>query len=245
MRIVVVTGTSTGVGKTVATAALFSHLDAAGRTVAMVKPAQTGTAEAEPTDAETVTRLSGSSAVAELVSLADPLAPDSAARLRDLSIPAVGELAAQAAERFPGRDVLLIEGAGGVLVRLDTDGGTLVDLADALVTAGHDVRFVVVTTVALGTLNHTELTVGLLRARGHDVAGLILGSVPGELGLAETCNVDDLTRVTELPLLAELPSGAGALTPTEFRAGCAQWFAPGAIAALTGTPKPAGETATS
>jgi dethiobiotin synthase len=244
VRIVVVTGTNTGVGKTIACAALVSHLLAAGRSVAMVKPTQTGTAEAEPTDAETIARLSGSDDVAELVSLEDPLAPDSAARLRAVSTPRVDELADEAVRRYPDHDVLLLEGAGGVLVRLDTEGGTLVDLADALLAAGHDVRFVVVTTLALGTLNHTELTVDLLRGRGHHVAGLILGSVPDELGLAETCNVGDLARVTELPLLGELPADIGALAPADFRASSGQWFAPTTVDVLTGTTTRAAGTAT-
>ncbi len=60
---------------------------------------------------------------------------------------------------------MVVEGAGGLLVRLDTDGGTLLDLAADLASQP-DVEVVVVVAAGLGTLNHTELTVGALRARG-------------------------------------------------------------------------------
>jgi dethiobiotin synthetase len=103
---------------------------------------------------------------------------------------------------------MVVEGAGGVLVRLDTEGGTLLELAATVVDAGHSVGFVIVTPLTLGTLNHTELTVDLLRRRQLDVTGLILGSVPAHLGLAEARNLVDLPRVTGLPLLARLPAGS-------------------------------------
>ena len=61
--------------------------------------------------------------------------------------------------------MVIVEGAGGLLVRLDSDGGTLLDLA-ALLDAVTDVEVVVVVAAGLGTLNHTELTVDALRARG-------------------------------------------------------------------------------
>ena len=63
---------------------------------------------------------------------------------------------------------------------------------------------------ALGTLNHTELTVGALRARGLEPAGLVIGSWPAEPGLAERCNAEDLLRIA--PLLAAIPEGAGRWT---------------------------------
>ena len=116
-------------------------------------------------------------------------------------------------------DTVIVEGAGGLLVRLDTDGGTLLDLAAALAA---DV--VVVVAAGLGTLNHTELTVDALRARGLSPVGLVVGSWPAEPGLAEQCNLDDLPRVTGTPLLAVLPEGAGALPREEFRRLAPGWF---------------------
>jgi dethiobiotin synthetase len=142
------------------------------------------------------------------VRLEDPLAPDSAARLREVAIPTVAELA----ERVTAvqGDVVLVEGTGGVLVRLDREGGTIIDLILDLRATGADVDVLVVTSPDLGTLNHTELTVEALRHRGIEPNGLIIGSWPNEPDLAQRCNREDLPRVTGVPLLtalAELDQG--------------------------------------
>jgi dethiobiotin synthetase len=208
-RYVVVTGTGTGVGKTVATAALATSYAAAGLDVAVVKPVQTGLLAGEPgSDMDEVTVLSGVLEVHEWVRLEDPLAPDSAARLRGVDIPGVGELAERTL-KVDG-DVVLVEGSGGVLVRLDRDGGTIADLALALRSHGAEVDVYVVTSASLGTLNHTELTVEALRRRGLEPAGLIIGCWPRDPDLAQRCNREDLPRVTGVPLttaLAELDDG--------------------------------------
>jgi dethiobiotin synthetase len=211
-RYVVVTGTGTAVGKTVATAALATSYAAAGLDVAVVKPVQTGLLAGEPgSDMDEVTVLSGVSDVHELVRLEDPLAPDSAARLRGIEIPTVAELSDHVAA--VAGDVVLVEGAGGVLVRLDRDGGTIADLALALRERGAEVDVYVVTSADLGTLNHTELTVEALRRRGIEPSGLIIGSWPSEPDLAQRCNREDLPRVTGVPLTTTLARLDGGRSP--------------------------------
>jgi dethiobiotin synthetase len=116
----------------------------------------------------------------------------------------------------------VVEGAGGLLVRLDAEGGTLLDLAALLDDVEVDVEVVVVVAAGLGTLNHTELTVDALRARGLTVRGLVVGSWPAEPGLAEQCNLEDLQRIA--PLLAVVPEGAGALGRDAFLAAAPGWF---------------------
>jgi dethiobiotin synthetase len=224
VRVVVITGTDTGVGKTVTTAALSRLALDDGLSVAVVKAAQTGVSADEPTDLETVSRLSGCLNLSELVRLEDPLAPDTAARRLGISLPKVQDLAQQVLSAAGPVDLVLLEGSGGVTVRLDTDGGTVVDLAAALTGAGASVAFVVVTRLTLGTLNHTELTVDALRRGRNDVCGLVIGAVPDELGLAEQCNLGELPRVTGLPVLGAIPDGAGAWPAARFRAGCRLWF---------------------
>jgi dethiobiotin synthetase len=219
-----VTGTSTGVGKTITTAAAAAALSSAGWRVAVVKPVQTGAATDEPTDAATVRTLTGLNTVHEIVTLPDPLAPDSAARLRDLTIPSVTTIAEQIALHSGDVDFVLIEGAGGVLVRLDTDGGTLLDLGRVLEGFGDTVIVLVVTTLALGTLNHSELTLRAIESAGLKTVGLVVGSLPSELGFAESVNRTELQRVTGLPVWAELPAGAGAMTPDAFQAAASSWF---------------------
>jgi dethiobiotin synthetase len=223
-RVVVVTGTDTGVGKTVATAALAAT--APGQVV-VVKPVQTGIGgdRPEPGDAETVHRLTGRS-VQEYVALDDPLAPDTAARRQRVRIPPVAEHADRIRVLTGFHDTVLVEGAGGLLVRLDSDGGTILDVAAELAETLPEVAVdvVVVCSAGLGTLNHTELTVGALRARGLEPAGLVIGSWPTDPGLAEECNHTDLPLVTGLPLLAVLPDGAGSLPREEFLAAAPGWF---------------------
>lgn len=220
-RTIVVTGTSTDVGKTVATAALAAT--AAGR-VLVVKPAQTGTTLDEPGDAPTVARLTGCD-TRTLVELPEPLAPDTAARRAGLPLPTVAEHVASIVALSRDYDVVIVEGAGGLLVRLDHQGGTLLDLAQAL-DVHQPVEVVVVCASGLGTLNHTELTVAALRARGLEPAGLVIGSWPLEPDLAQTCNRTDLPRVTDVPLIAVLPAGSGALAPADFVAAAPGWFIP-------------------
>lgn len=218
-RIVVVTGTGTGVGKTIATAALAVRAAGDG-SVLVVKPVQTGMGaeHGETADVEVVHALAGCAAL-ELTTLDDPLAPDTAARLRDVQIPPVAKYAHQVRALAEQHACVLVEGAGGLLVRLDTAGGTLLDLAAEV---GAEVLIVV--SAGLGTLNHTELTVAALRARGIEPAGLVVGAWPLEPDLAETCNREELPRVSGVPVIATIPAGAGELGVESFRRLAPTWF---------------------
>ncbi|MBO0727884.1 MAG: ATP-dependent dethiobiotin synthetase BioD [Acidimicrobiaceae bacterium] len=213
----IVTGTSTGVGKTIATAALAARATVAGLAVCVVKPVQTGLAD-DIGDAETIHRLTGC-AVQEYTGLDLPLAPDTAARLEGVPLPPVGEYADRIRILDQFHDLVLVEGAGGLLVHLDAESGTLLDLA---VTTGADA--VVVCPAGLGTLNHTELTVNALRTAGIAVAGLVIGSWPAEPGLAERCNRTDLPTHSGAPLIAVIPAGAGGLDRADFLAAAPHWF---------------------
>lgn len=223
-RLVVVTGTDTGVGKTVATAALAVL---AGPGTLVVKPTQTGVGSAGTTsyddvpDVATVERLAGVRGL-ELARLAEPLAPDTAARRAGVRIPSVADHAARIRGLLATHETVVVEGAGGLLVRLDTEGGTLLDLVALL--RDLDPEVVVVVRAGLGTLNHTELTVGALRARGLEPAGLVVGAWPPDPGLAESCNLAELPRVTDLPVLAVVPAGVGAMRPAAFAAAAPGWF---------------------
>lgn len=233
-RIVVVTGTDTGVGKTVATAALAARAASSGERVLVVKPVQTGVGGADPDvpDVDTVHALAGVEAV-QYVALDEPLAPDTAARRQGVAIPTVREHVARIREQAASYDLVLVEGAGGLLVRLDAEGGTLLDVARDLTfalrrrrgeTVTSPVEVVVVTRAGLGTLNHTELTVTALRAVQIEPAGLVIGAWPSDPGVAATCNRTDLTRLTGVPVLAVIPEGAGSLEPSAFRDSAPGWF---------------------
>ncbi|KRB77198.1 hypothetical protein ASE01_10665 [Nocardioides sp. Root190] len=234
-RVVVVTGTDTGVGKTIVTAALAARAVDNGERVLVVKPVQTGVGgpDADPHDVATVAGLTGVDVV-ELVALDEPLAPDTAARRQGVAIPTVREHVSRIRDLLTsGYDLVVVEGAGGLLVRLDADGGTLLDVARDLTFAlrrrtdegiSSPVEVVVVCRAGLGTLNHTELTVTALRAVQVEPAGLIIGAWPSDPGVAETCNRTDLTRLTGVPLLAVVPEGSGSLDRPTFLASAPGWF---------------------
>lgn len=232
-RCLVITGTSTDVGKTVVTAALAATLAARGVDVAVCKPAQTGVEPDEPGDLATVTALAGALPTHECVRFADPLAPETAARHAGAPQADPGTMGRQIAGFVAAHQMTLVEGAGGVLVRLAPEH-TILDVAAALVA---DV--LVVVDPALGTLNHTELTVRAIRSAGLRPAGLVLGSWPRTPDLAMRCNREDLPRLTRVPVVGVLPAGAGGRSRADFTESAPGWFDPGWIESLTpATPAP-------
>ncbi|AVH60183.1 MULTISPECIES: dethiobiotin synthase [Streptomyces] len=220
MPVLVITGTGTEVGKTVTTAAVAAVAVAAGRSVAVLKPAQTGVRPDERGDADEVARLAGTVTTLELARYPEPLAPATAARRAGLAPVWPHEVADAAAKLATEHDLVLVEGAGGLLVRFDEDGGTLADAAQLL-----DAPVLVVASAGLGTLNMTELTGRELRGRGLYFAGVVIGSWPDDADLASRCNLADLPEVAGAPLVGAIPSGAGAYTPDAFRAGAPSWLA--------------------
>ncbi len=131
--IILITGTDTGVGKTIITAALAVRAAAKG-TVAIVKPAQTGVLADEPGDLDEVHRLTGLTTLHEGVRLRDPLAPTTAARREGVPLPSVEDHAKFIDDLAGSHDTVLVEGAGGLLVGLDAGGNNLADLAGHLTT---------------------------------------------------------------------------------------------------------------
>jgi len=231
--ILFITGTGTGVGKTIVTAALAALADVAGQRVAVVKVAQTGVRPgkhrgpgSDTPDLETISRLSGVTDTHELARFPDPLSPEAAARVSGLPPADPHASAEYIAKLADSRDLVLVEGAGGLLVRYDPAGTTIADLSAAL-----HAPALIVTAAALGTLNHTALTLEALAARKIVSAGVVIGSWPGQPGLAELANLADLAVVAGGPLAGVLPEGAGALDRQAFLAVATA----GLIPALGGT----------
>ncbi|GGL03880.1 dethiobiotin synthase [Nocardia jinanensis] len=216
MTPLLVTGTSTEVGKTVTTAALAAVARAAGREVAVCKPAQTGVAAGEPGDLAVVTALAGVTRTVEPARYPEPLAPDTAARRCGAPLLRLSEISTAIAG-LGSADLVLVEGAGGLLVRLGEF--TLLDLAREL-----SAPVLVVAAPGLGTLNHTELTTWALRQAGVECAGLVIGSWPDQPDLAMRTNRADLPRVTGAALVGSIPAGAGSWSPGRFRAAAPAWF---------------------
>lgn len=206
MSIIFVTGTGTDVGKTIATAALAVRIAADGHRVIPVKPVQTGIGDAaDRGDIGVVEKLTGLSGE-EFHRYPEPLAPNLAARRAHLPAPDLDAIAARIRDLDAPGTVVLVEGAGGLLVQLNDDQ-TCADLAQRL---GADV--VVVTTLGLGSLNAAALTVEAAQARGINVIGLIGGSLPAQPDLATELNLAELPVVTGTPLWGTLPAGLGQAT---------------------------------
>lgn len=197
---VFVTGTDTGVGKTVVSAVLSACWAAGGHDVAYVKPAQSGAADGDD-DAAAVARWAAIAGEVVGTVLGESLAPAVAARRAGVELTAADlvQPVIDAGRRWP-RARLVVEGAGGLLVELGTDGTTCADLA-----AGLDLPLVVVARPGLGTLNHTALTLAEADRRGLDVAGVVVCGYPDDPDLAARTNLAELARLSDDRLAGVVP----------------------------------------
>lgn len=178
MRGIFITGTGTGVGKTIVTAGLFRVLRRQGLDLVTMKPVQTGASRCGD-DAWTVPDLEAHWAAAEYLPRDDDRAlmapycyepecsPHLAGRFAG-SYPSIPRIRACAMELLTRHDAVLVEGAGGVLVPLD-ESHTILDLMVAL-----EMPVVLVGHRGLGTINHTLLSLQVLRAAKLRVIGVVL-----------------------------------------------------------------------
>lgn len=214
MTVTLITGTGTDVGKTVVTAAIAANRKAAGDSVAVMKPIQTGVSSEEPGDLEEITRLVGDVTCVELARYADPLAPRTAARRAGKTPPTTEKIAGRVIDLSQTYDNVLLEGAGGLLVQFNEEGATIADIG-VEVQKQTELQIIVVVAPNLGTLNTTALTMEALRGRSLHCKGIVIGRWPKDPGLAEECNLQDLPVVAGVPLVGLLPDGI-ASKPDEF-----------------------------
>ncbi len=212
MSLLFVTGTDTGVGKTFVACALATWLRKHGRRVAVMKPVETGV-ESEPEDAVRLRRAAGDPASLDDVCpyrLRAPLAPAVAARLEGVTID-VDHLVTLAAWRAAGADILLIEGAGGLLVPI-VAGVTYLELAARL-----GAPLLIVGANRLGTINHCALTARVASGAGLSVRGFALSQPAPVTDASAASNAEVIASLTGLPCWGVLPhsdsfeAAAGAL----------------------------------
>jgi dethiobiotin synthetase len=187
----VVTGTDTDVGKTVFAAALAGHLDGW-----YWKPVQAGLDDG--TDAERVAALSGlprERVLREAYRLNTPCSPHRAAEIDGVAID-------PARLALPEQRPLVVEGAGGALVPLRDD------LLYADVFASWGLPAIVIARTALGTINHSLLTIEALRARGVAIHGVAFIGDPVEDSEATICRIGGVRQLGRLPWLDPLDAGA-------------------------------------
>jgi dethiobiotin synthetase len=198
-----VTGTDTGVGKTVVGAAICAQLRERGVDVAAWKPVVTGTGEPGPTDHERLGEAAGQDPAAVTPhTFAEPVSPHLAAELSGMPLEPA-ELVACARAASERCEVLVIEGVGGLLVPL-TPGYLVRDLAREL-----GVPLVVAARPGLGTINHTLLTLEAARAVGLEIAGVVLTPWPDEPSVMERSNRETIARLggVAVATLPQLPAG--------------------------------------
>ena len=224
MSVLVITGNDTGVGKTVATAALGCHARLAGIDVAVCKPVQTGSADGDDDLAE-VGRLAGIDELHGHTRFPEPLAPVAAATRAGMALPTRDALTSWVRGVDAPERLTLVEGAGGLLVELGHGGVTVRDLARDL-----GAPVLVVVAPGLGTLNHTALTLEALASQDISCAGLVIGAWPRSPGAAELGNREALAGLA--PVRAVLPEGAGSSTPAEFESLSSAAFDPQWVASL-------------
>lgn len=202
-----VTGTDTGVGKTFVASALARYLSARGLVVGVMKPVETGVEDpSRPgSDAQLLSWAAGSTDPDELTApyrLKAPVAPAQAATIEKTQVDP-GRLGENLRQLARGKDFVIIEGAGGLMVPIR--GGFL--MADLI--KQFNVPLLVVARAGLGTLNHTLLTVYAAQSMGIRVAGIILNGMPEEPDLASREAPRLLAMTASADLLGVLPETAG------------------------------------
>ncbi len=210
----IVTGTDTDVGKTVVSAILLARYGSLRHPVGYWKPIATGCdpAAASPSDRDTVRGWVGSAVpmVESVYPFAPPVSPHLAARQAGTVIEPDTLLAAWRRWQKTGR-ALVIEGIGGVLVPLDDRGTLLVDLFAAL-----RLPCLVVARTAVGTINHTLLTLEALRARGVPIAGLVMNGPPNHDNHAAIWQLGDIDLMLDLPSIDPLDATGIRTAATRF-----------------------------
>ncbi len=204
---VFITGTDTGVGKTVVTAALAQYFSQRGIDVGVMKPVETGVASPTAATSDAVRLKAAAAAQDELVLIRPycfrtPVAPLTAARLERKQIRLCTILSAY--RRIRARhDVLLVEGAGGVHVPL-TKSVDVLELVQQM-----ELPVIVVGRVGLGGINHARLTIESLRQRKIPVLALVLNQnvrVQGGRAVQQVRSTVALLReLVDVPVIGPLP----------------------------------------
>jgi len=196
-----VTGTDTGVGKTVVACALAEQLCARGVDVGVMKPIETGVGAQGPLNAIALAEAAGVDDPIDRicpVRLELPAAPDVAAAAEGRTIELGAVRAAFDALRA-SHELLIVEGAGGLLVPITAER-SMAELAREL-----GLPLLVVARGRLGTVNHTRLTLEVAAARKLPVAGVVISHGPIPLSSADNANLETLRRLLGPLLLGELP----------------------------------------
>ncbi len=191
-----VTGTDTEVGKTAITAGLAAVLKNRGVNAGVMKPISAGSRA----DAKLLKRAANHSLdIINPISLRDPLSPNIAAQRENKKLDLAPVFNAFN-HLSKIHDCLLIEGVGGLLVPI-TDNILVADLAVCL-----KLPLLIVARAALGTINHTLLTIEAARARNLQINSVIYNTLsPGAIDLSAQTSPEVVTRISGVPSSGTIP----------------------------------------
>jgi dethiobiotin synthetase len=224
MKSVFVTATDTGVGKTVVTAGLVAAARARGIDAVPMKPTQTGCIRVHrrwiAPDLAFCHDMAGYGPPDAEMALACPFpfepacSPHLAAALTGSRV-SIDRIRYRFNRLRSQHDAVVVEGAGGVLVPIN-ERDSMIDLMVALKTP-----ILLVTRTTLGTLNHTLLTIDVIRRRGLKILGMVAVHHDARpIGMIEQNNLETLRGIARIPILAQLPFcealARNTVTPEEF-----------------------------
>jgi len=200
-----ITGTDTGVGKTIICGAIAHALVLSGKHIGVMKPFETGCITRNgglvPEDALFLKEMAQCREDISTICpcrFKHPLAPLVAASLEmaSINIESVIKTYREMEKKY---ETILVEGAGGIMVPLDNDYVTL-DLIRDL-----GLPLIIVSRLSLGTINHTLLTVTQARQYGIEIAGIIFNQLTQETGKAEETNPKIIQEFAQVPILGQVP----------------------------------------
>ncbi|HEY1235871.1 MAG TPA: dethiobiotin synthase [Candidatus Binatia bacterium] len=224
-----ITGTDTGVGKTLVSCSVAALLRDLGYRVGVMKPVETGCSQRNgelfPEDAVRLKQASGCDEPMEKICpyrFAEPLAPSIAAERGGERID-IDRLLQVYHEISSGHDVTLVEGAGGLMVPL-LPSFTYADFGRTA-----KLPLIVVAANRLGAINHLMLTLEHAQCKGLSVIGYVLNCVTDQNSLASDTNREVLANLTGVPCLAELTfvptaTSEGLIPAQQFERGFALWL---------------------
>ncbi|MCK5785156.1 MAG: dethiobiotin synthase [Candidatus Sabulitectum sp.] len=204
MRSLFITGTDTDVGKTVVTAGIVSGFVNSGVNATPAKPVQTGCVNGIAEDLEFSLRTAGLSFSEQVLNKLSPLrftpacSPHLAAELADRLI-SLSEMVSGLHDLQSDFECVVAEGAGGVLVPLG-NGKTMLDLMVKL-----NWPVVLVSSDRLGTINHTLLSISVLRHAGLCVAGVVIDHVFPPWELISESNARAIREYGKVNILGDIP----------------------------------------
>ena len=196
-----ITGTDTGVGKTVVTAGLLSLFRKYRLDVGVMKPIETGVTRETLSDAEFLIKTAGtddSLADVSPVRFKTPASPLQASRIekRPIDIKLIRQKFQHLADKH---EYMLVEGVGGILAPI-TEKYLVIDLIREL-----RLPLIVVCRHALGTINHTLLTLKTAQAEGITIRGVIFNQTTPKNSAIEKVQPALVSELTEVPILGEFP----------------------------------------